>query len=166
MQKGFLSDKIGTFRGRGVSRETRKCFPSGHEMLLPRYTAEYQRNVGRSSKRYPFPFLRSRYGTQETSYYLFLSGKTLLALLENRMLAEFPINVKVNCSFMILIARVLFRLYVYESDVEFSWKLIKNFNSWRWGKRARSLKTINTTCFAIFENWELISSTKTIITII
>lgn len=51
-------------------------------MLFPGYTAEYQRNVNGSSKRYPSRSSRSRYHIQGTLYYLsffFFFGKTLRA---------------------------------------------------------------------------------------
>lgn len=109
--------------GRGVSRETRKRFPSGHEMLLPRYTAEYQRNVAGSSKRYPSPSSRSRYRIQGTSYYLFLSGRTLRACTSrksNNAGIIYIINGLFICDIDYKVAKILFvfkGLYIGESDI-------------------------------------------------
>lgn len=107
MQKGFLSDKIGTFRGRGVSLarpgnvshpDTRCC----SQDTRPSIRGTSARVVNDIC----FPFLvRGMAPKKLRIIFFFREGFSVLALLENRMLPKLPTS-GIN------------ELFVYDIDCE------------------------------------------------
>lgn len=134
MQKGSLSDKIGTFRGRGdslarlgsVSHPDTRCCSQDTRPNIRGTSAGVVNDIR-------FLYFRRGMAPKKLRIISFFWERLYLLFSKIEMLTELPTNVKVNRSFIISIARVLFKLYVCENDVESSWKPIKNFDSWRWG---------------------------------